>query len=383
MKKRFVLVLFLLIGFSTYLFCYSIKEASSSGENIGSVSGRFMALGGTSIMGETWTNPSLLSCGSGFSITVGGAVVKSGERRKKSIFDSFDNRIGDVTIADNSFIFPEFSYVSLSYASSFGFGIGIHFLPVVSYEYRYSREVRDNFYLLQETIIDRGSGSTYLGNGGVSYDLLKDRISFGIGFNLYQGKRESEFDQDFVDPEQTDVHDEMSRDIEGNGAVFGLRLHLFQRITAAGFLSTKATLSDYEGDYIPMRAGGGFLVHPPNSFPALFVVDGCIERWNDVRTEYSDVYKVHFGIEHGFTPTFDGRFGFGYETSYISRDIPKVFFTFGFGYTVNRFIIDTGIKVSKVNFSAEDVTIDQRDMDGVEIVEESLVKILVSIRYRR
>ncbi|MCK4234329.1 hypothetical protein KAX75_07855 [candidate division WOR-3 bacterium] len=383
MNNKLLFIFSFLILFFSFLYSYTLPESSASGESMGAVTGKYTALGGSTIMGEAWSNPALLIKNPGFKIVIGGGFIKSGERRKKSIFDSFDNRIGDVTVADNSFVFCEPTYVSASYTSKYSLGFDVNILPILNYDYRYYKEVRDDFYILKETVLDEGKGKLYLLNLGIAYELLKEKLSFGIGFNLYTGKREYEYIRDYVDPSKTDISEDFSRNLGGNGVTFGLHAHPLTRIRLGGFVSTKATIGDYAEDYIPLRMGGGITIVPPNTFPALFIIDGAYERWNEVNDNYEDVVKLHLGVEHAFSPGLNGRFGFGYETSYLSRNMPKVYFTFGFGFEKGGYAFDTGVKVCRFDFSGDDVAIEQRDMEGVTRVEESLIKLIFSVTYRR
>jgi len=381
-KKVYTVIIFLFLYFSL-LAGYTLPESSASGECVGAVTGKFTALGSTVILGEEWTNPALLIRTPGFKVMIGGGFIKSGERRKKSIFDTFDNRIGDVTVADNSFVFSEPTCISVSYTSHLNFGLGINVLPVLNFDYRYLREARDDFYVLKETILDEGKGKLYLTNIGIAYELLEEKLSIGFGFNLYSGKREWEYSKNYTDPFQTDIKEGFSRTLAGNGAIFGIHAQPLTRVKLGGFMSTKANLGDYREDNIPLMMGSGIKIIPPNIFPALLIIEAIFERWNEVDDDYEDVIKLHLGVEHEFSPAFSGRFGFGYETSYLSKDMPKVFFTFGFGFEKSRYAFDTGIKVCRFNFSGDDILMEQRDMEGVTKVEKSLIKLMLSITYRR
>lgn len=381
-KKIYLMVLFLFLFFA-FLAGYTLPESSASGEYVGAVTGKQIALGGAAIMGEEWINPALLVKQPGFKLVIGGGFIKAGERRKKSIFDSFDNRIGDVTAADNSFVFSEPTYISVSYSTHYNVAIGINFLPFINFGYRYSREVRDNFYVLKETIFDEGKGKVYLTNIGIAYKLLKERLLLGFGFNLYNGKREWEYSEDYVDPSQADVNERFTRTLSGNSAVFGILARPLTRIKLGGFISTKSSLGYYNEDNIPLRFGGGITIIPPNRLPALFIIDAVFERWARINDNYEDVIKLHLGVEHEFTPVFKGRFGFGYETSYLSKDMPKIFFTSGFGFEKNGFILDTALEVCGFNYTGGELPIEQQDMEGITRVEESLVKLIFSISYRR
>jgi len=377
-----------LVIFLFYFLCvsslagYSLPESSASGECVSAVTGKFTALGETAILGETWKNPALLTKEKGFKFDIGGGLVKSGERRKKGVFDSFDNRIGDVTVADNSTVFLEPAYFSISYTSNLNLGFGISVFPILSFDYRYLREVRDDFYVLKQTILDEGRGSLYCMNMGIAYEPFEEKISLGFGFNLYKGKREWEYREEYVDPSQTDANEGFSRTLSGNGVIFGIHSRPLTRVKLGGFVSMRTTYGDYSEDNIPLRIGGGFAIVPPNYLPALFIMDAVFERWSEVSDIYEDAIKLHLGVEHKLSSELCGRFGFGYETSYLSKNIPRAFFTFGFGFDKNGYSFDTGFEICKFSYVGDDIGIEQRDMEGIEGVEESLVKLIFSISYR-
>ncbi len=381
MNRVCALSISLMLLCCSFLSGFLLPESSALGEIMGAVSARYTALGGAAVMGEGWINPALATQTRGLVVFIGGGFIKSGEKRKKTVFDLFNNRIGDITVADNSFVFLEPSLVSVSYTTSYNAGIGVAILPVLSYDYRYSREVRDNFYILNETIAEEGSGKTYLGNAAIAYELIEERCSVGFAFNFYSGTREYTFNHDYVDPSRSDENEEFSRTLAGNGFSFGLHARPITRIQLGGFVSTKAALGDIAEDYIPLRVGSGMIIIPPNVFPALFIVDAVYERWNEIDDNYDDVIKLHLGVEHSFSPTLDARFGFGYETSYLSKDMPRVFFTFGFGFQKGNFGFDTGVTICSFDFGQSDLAI--RDLDGVTRVEETLVKVLFSVSYKR
>jgi hypothetical protein len=325
----------------------------------------------------------LLARQAGLKIVMGGGFVKAGERRKKSIFDTFDNRIGDVTVADNSYVFSEPTYLGISYSLPFGLGIGLHLLPILSFDYYYTREVRDNFYVLEQTIHHEESGKLYSGNVGIAYEVIHERASVGVGFNLFRGEREYTYREEFVNPSQEDLHEESSRTLSGNGFTFGLHVTPMARVQLGGFVSPKASIGDYSSDELPLRMGGGFSIKPPNEFPATFIAELVFERWNEIDTRYHDALKLHLGVEHAFSPYLLGRFGFGYETSYISLDMPRTFFTFGVGYRKGPFLFDLGLNARKSNFTDDAIPAGLHDMEGVSYIEESLVKVMFTVSYSR
>lgn len=373
-------LLFLSVGL---LLCYTLPESSLSGECTGAGSAQCVAMGSIAVMREAWLNPGLLACRPGLGITVGGGFVKAGERRKKSIFDTFDNRMGDVTVADNSYVFSEPTYIALSYTLPFHLGVGAQVLPVMSFDYYYTREIRDNFYILQQTIDHEESGKLYAGNIGIAYEVIHEKVSVGFGFNLFSGERNYLYREDFVDPSEEDLFEESSRTLGGNGFTFGLHATPVARMQLGGFISTKASVGNYSPDELPLRMGGGFSLEPTNEFPATFMAELIMERWNEIDVRYQDVLKVHLGVEHAFSPYLIGRFGFGYETSYISLDMPRTFFTFGMGFRKDKFLFDAGLSARKVNFSNDAIPGGLHDMDGISLVEESLVKVLFTVSYYR
>jgi hypothetical protein len=350
---------------------------------MGSGSATCAAMGNTSIMCEAWTNPGLLTNQPGMGIVLGGGFVKSGERRKKSIFDTFDNRIGDVTVADNSYVLSEPTYLALSYSFPFHLGIGVQLLPVMSFDYHYTREVRDNFYILQQTIAQEESGKLYAGNVGIAYEVIPEKVSIGFGYNLFNGERHYMYREDFVNPSEVDLLEESSRTLSGNGFTFGFHLSPAARIQLGGFIATKVSVGDYSFDELPLRMGGGFSFRPPNEFPATFVAELISERWNGIDTRYYDVLKLHMGVEHRFSPSLLGRFGFGYETSYISPDLPRTFFSFGMGFRRNSFLFDVGLNARSMHFSDDDIPGGLHDMEDISLIEESLVKVLFTVAYYR
>ncbi|OQX52834.1 MAG: hypothetical protein B5M53_07725 [Candidatus Cloacimonas sp. 4484_209] len=381
-KKVYLFFVFLLFSFSV-ICAYTLPESYASGEVVGAVTGRELSLGGMVVMGEEWLNPALIAGNKGFKVSITGGFVKTGERRKKSLFDSFDNRIGDVTVADNSNVFSEPTCVSVSYFSPLRLGVGFHFLPFVDFDYKYTREMRDDFYILKETINDEGKGKIYLSSFTAAYEIVKDRLSIGFGIDLFNGKREWNYTEEYVDPSIDDIHNKFSQTLRGNTVTAGVLLRPLLRIRLGGFVSTKAMLGDDKENDLPFRFGGGMEIIPPNELPALFVVDAIFEQWNSINNNYADVIKLHMGVEHQFSMSMKGRFGFGYETSYLSSDIPKVFFTSGVGFVQGGLTLDAGINVAKRDYSANDVATGQRDMDGVSSISESLIKFLVSVTYRR
>lgn len=373
-------LIFLSVGF---LFCYTLPESSLSGESIGAGSAACAAMGNVSIMQESWMNPGLLACRQGMGIMVGGGFIKAGERRKKTIFDTFDNRIGDITVADNSTVLSEPTYFALSYGFPFRLGFGAHLIPVMSFDYYYSREVRDNFYVLQQTIDHEESGKLYAGNVGIAYEVVEEVFSIGFGYSFFSGERHYLYRQDVIDPSGEDVMDESSRTLSGNGFTFGLHVVPLPRMQLGGCVSPKASVGDYSSDELPLRVGGGFSLMPANEFPATFMAEFIFEQWGDIDRRYQDALKFHLGVEHAFSPALLGRFGFGYETSYISPDMPRTFFTFGMGMRRGSFLFDVGVNARKVDFSRDAIPAGLHDMEGIAIVEESLVKVLFTVSYYR
>jgi hypothetical protein len=383
MIKKWYLMFGLVFLSLSVLPGYMLPESSLSGECTGAGSAIGGAMGNCTVMTEAWLNPGLLTRHPGLGIIVAGGFAKAGERRKKSIFDTFDNRVGDVTVADNSYVFCEPTYVALAYCFPFNVGIGVQLLPVMSFDYRYQREIRDNFYVLEQTIDHEESGKLYAGNIGIAYEVIHERVSAGFGFNLYSGQRDYSYREDFVNPSEEDLLQESSRTLSGNGFTFGLHAIPMERIRLGGFLSAKALVGNYSSDELPLRMGGGFSFIPPNEFPAIFMVEFVFERWNEVDERYYDALKFHLGVEHAFSPSLMGRFGFGYETSYISLEMPRTFFTFGMGFRKGQFLFDACLNARKANFSNEVIPRGLHDMEDISLIEESLVKVLFTVSYYR
>ncbi len=381
MKRKFCLIpIFVLICFSL-LSGYTLPESVASGELLGAVTAKHLSLGGAVVLGEEWTNPALYTETTGLKIELGVGLIKVGERRKRSVFDSFENRVGDVTVADNGYVFSKPSLIKASLGLPMDIGFGIDILPVQNYDYRYSREVRDDFYVLKETIKDEGKGELYLVNFGAAYEIVKGKFSLGFALNLYSGDREWNYSKNYIDPSTQDICQEGSKTLKGNGATFGIIAKPFERVYLGGCYTSKASIGDMNTDFIPQRTGIGIKIIPPNSLPAVFMLDAIFENWTEVSVNYEDVLKLHLGVGHKFTPCFSGRFGFGYETSYLSSEIPKVFFTSGFGYVKDVFEINTGLKICTFNYTNDELNLEQHDMEGVTAVEESLVKVVLSISY--
>jgi hypothetical protein len=129
--------------------------------------------------------------------------------------------------------------------------------------------------------------------------------------------------------------------------------------------------------------GSGFSFIPPNEFPATFTGEVVFEQWSEIDDRYHDVMKFHLGVEHAFSPSLLGRFGFGYETSYISLEMPRAFFAFGVGMRKGSFLFDAGVQARKANFTNDAIPRGLHDMEGVSFIEESLVKVLFTVSYYR
>ncbi|MCC7431470.1 outer membrane protein transport protein [bacterium] len=180
------------------------------GAKFSTYNARSLALGSTQIASDytptsLTKNPALLGIGKNYKFSLGSNFTGVAERRSMPIYDSFDSRTVETTVAKNNNVYYN-PYFALSLAHDFGFGrlgLGIGYFPVYSFDYNYEEPIRNNDPFSKTTrdvIIARATrkmeGTLNAWNFGISENYGK--ISFGGTVQVY-GSKKLKFQEKLLD----------------------------------------------------------------------------------------------------------------------------------------------------------------------------------------
>lgn len=374
-----------------------ILETYTYGEINYTSSARYLGMGETFIAGDLTANPASYADLKRMFLSLGFGASMQSERRSKKAFDSFDNTIGDVTVSDNSFLYPTLTPFVLAYPFEL-LNVALQLTPWHGFEYRYKRVVRDEYYVKIEDISEECIGNVWAYSGILAKEFGK--FSTGMRVDYIDGRIRHKKKEDYVDPEMNSYHINYTIDWTGWDFILGVTLDISWRMRIAAFYDIGAKI-DRLGLYpdidYPTTLGFGIRYKPANVLPATLSMDILYTQWENLKepgpipcdpiNHVLSLYNTtsyRLGVEHLFSPETKLRFGFAYTPSYIDKSIATAEFTLGGGFLVSGFEIDLGAGITRRVFKGSDVPIDlesgiQVDIEDELSFEELGIKILTTI----
>lgn len=346
MKKLLTTINLVLISSQAFSFGFNDQAYGSKFEGMNA---RNLSLGKTSITSDytpssLMKNPALLGKGSNFKFSIGSYFTGINERRAMPIYDSFDSRTIETTVAKNDDI-----YYNPYFAMSYGFyldaidskiGLAVGYFPAFSFDYNYTEDIRNNdpFSLsTRDVIIARATRKMEGSIDALSFGFSEtfSNISIGASLALYKiggktkylerlldttdGKNISNDQIIAVQDYEITVTDELSN--TPFGLNFGANYDLNERFSFGAFVQTpvefkfenkkvgfKNTPSDLDtvitlselteitslqnisigSEYsykTPLSMGIGTTFKPRNEFNAKVYFDVEMTKWSSINTD--------------------------------------------------------------------------------------------------
>lgn len=363
-----VITLFIALNLSAW----SITD-SYQGNTIHSMGARNLSMGNTGVFDDysamsVALNPANLSL---FKAKVGFAATdiytRNEDNRSIPLYNSFDTYIDDAIYSSNINLYDDFGLAGFGKVKFGRFigGLGISYMPIVTFDGDYAEQVRNNRNSDNDTypeiiavnsINSTGNlnalGITY--SGGIALSETME-AHLGVTYNMLSGKSEYEKSIRWSDwaiaqsIELTNTHTNvlpdsvlgLVSDMKGSQIKIGTNLKFNERFGLGISYAAKTSFdrdtdaSLYYGAYgttalidttvaikdeyiLPSRLRVGFNYQPRNIMRTSFNAEIEYVQWTEVSDFYEDAYDLHVGVEHIITNRIPLRIGFQSITDWIA-----------------------------------------------------------------
>lgn len=290
-----------------------------------------------------------------FELTCGAKFAS--EQRTQTVFDRYENSIGEAVYADNSLLSIIALPAALAYPLTRGLVLGVGLAPVLDFSYRYVKEYRDDFYVrVGEDRIEQ-EGRVYEASAGLGARPLP-WLALGASAGYDFGSRRLETWE--IEGPDT-LHETEAGKPSGVGIGVGAAVAPVSRVRLSfGFRGstgltgwdsvprTSAGLAEWSA-----RAGVGY--NAPGVLPSRVSAEAV---WKTVAgagasdTAVSQAGSTHHallvqaGVEHTMLNFVKLRYGFGVEplpaASQFDPTIQRARIGAGLGFDVGVALIDVG-----------------------------------------
>jgi hypothetical protein len=300
-----------------------------------------------------FSNPAGLAFLRGPVVQLGYGVRVAAEQRTRIVYDQFENALGELAYADN--IRAGGIPGAFAAARTLGSAAGaVGLTQVRSFQYRYVKEYRDDFYVKvgEDRVVQ--TGALYLVGAAASYRVL-DRLGLGVrGGYLFGNRRLESWHASGADT--TFLKD----DGKPTGAAFGagVAANLLDRLTVAADFQSAYRLSNwretvwnliprppsYEGRH-PWVARLNLSYRVTGPLPGTASAEVGYHAWHGVDSALASVLAVRAGIEHRMLSLVRLRYGFGIEPRPEDPTIQVAGFGLGVGLDAGLFQVDLGARL--------------------------------------
>ena len=313
-------------------------------------------------------------------VLVVGSLLMPTERRSKRVFDSFDNTVGNTTVADNTY------FLAGPYTFSFRIPknmlqIGFDFFPILAGKYSYENTERDEFYrviLTENETVDL-NGFSFTPNIGFKYKW----IGIGGGVRIIRGNDVYNYEH-YTDTDTTINHSNYS--IKGNGYYGGLTLSPIKNLTIGFVYGTAIKISkDTVADInYPEQYAFGIDYFFPGPLPAKIYFQLSYIPWSvltkdGVKENLDNVESFHFGVEHLLTSNILIRLGYMYSNIYANSSLTRGTYTFGLGYRAGLNELGFGFNFSGLSYKGDELNLGT----GLNDLYFDETSTLLSLTYKR
>ncbi len=287
------------------------------------------------------------ACFAGTAADLTGSLVYVGEKRTRTVYDSFEGAVGESEQAFNQGIRLSPGGAAGTFTlGRWGLAAGVRALGSFHYDYR--RTARNESYVLvsEETLECRGT----LWEAGASAGYSPaPGWSLGVGGGVVAGSRSMFWSRVYADPMQTDLRVEEKDDVAGavvraSGETVLGRV----RMAVGAALPIGWTVTGASGvgvdleDALEVKLGVIYL--PGNRLRSRFAAEASWRGEDDPGLR--NTWGVRGGVENLLPGGPVTRFGFDYSTSPIHRSLDAVSFTAGLGFRVEGWDVDAGVRIT-------------------------------------
>lgn len=363
---RSAIIFALLVGSLAGLSAWSITD-TYFGNIIGNPDARSRAMGGTGLyedlrpFGITANPANLTLIDKKVGLAAGLILNRNEDNRSVPLYNSFDNYIDDAVYASNANFYDDYAGAGFGAfkLGMFKFGLGAYYKPLLSFDGKYSEEIRNNRNtdndgypekvaqneINNEGLLNQASGVASMGfalGDGIDVNLGLD---FGILFGTVENVKSIRWSQWSVDtvgdegflPDYTYTED---YDLDGMRLKAGAAVKLNDNFGIGLTFNNKATL-DRKGDWVsvtttPPGVDGGVILgtidedyilptelkvgvnyQPRNIMRTWFNFEAEYVMFSDIDTHYEDQVNLYAGVEHHVQNRLPLRLGFSGTNSYL------------------------------------------------------------------
>ncbi|MBN2364051.1 hypothetical protein JXL83_07960 [candidate division WOR-3 bacterium] len=256
-----------------------------------------------------------------YSFTVNTGLKYTTESEVVSVFDSYNNRIGRLTIAQNSGINLT-PYSALIYFNFQKFGTGIFAVQSADFNYEYKYVERNAFYQIVSEISKSSSGNGNI--FGIMANYSGKAFSAGAEVDYLSLNYDKKYEHIFFETGRTDTI--VEEKFDENAFVFKGGLKASHRNYSAGFVFST---SDKETN-TPLKTGLGISVGNTGFIPSRIHFDFRRNFYGQLNDSLRDVNSFYFGLENKFYNRTVFSLGGGYEENCFEKQAGVFFFTAGF-----------------------------------------------------
>lgn len=269
----------------------------------------------------------------------------SSEQRTRTVYDQFENAVGEAVFADNTTAAGLPGPVAVAYPVFPGLVAGAGAAPLLDFQYRYKKEYRDDFYaLIGEDRVDQ-SGTVFLGGAGLAYRVL-EWLSVGASGGYAFGERKLKVWQIRNPDTSYEYQSGNPAGVAYTGSIaaepldrLSLSLGFTGPVKLSDWLSSGELRSDAKLPWL-VRLGLGY--QAAGKLPSRALLEACYSAWQSVDTDYAGILNVRAGIEHTMLNFVKLRYGFGVEPSPFDPTVQRVGVGAGVGLDADFCVVDFG-----------------------------------------
>ncbi|MBN1150495.1 hypothetical protein JXA84_04655 [candidate division WOR-3 bacterium] len=297
-----------------------------------------------------------------FAVNVG--MNYTTESEVVTIFDSYNNRMGMLTVSQNSKsnLTP---YSAILYFNTGTFGAGLLTSQFMDYDYEYKYTERNSFYQVVSETFKKSSGQ---GNAfGLTARYFSDNFSAGVEVDYLLLNRTKTYEIIYFEAGRIDT---ITTDKTENAAfVFkGGVLSSFDRYSFGLAIST----SD-ETTNTPIKSTLGLCVEVPGFIPAKIHLDYTRSFYSQINDSLDDVNALFFGLENKFYNKTVFSLGGGYEENFSLDQANSFFFSTGFSYDFYPTTFSMSFRYAQRDYT--------KPFESEKTVRESTIGLICGITY--
>ncbi|MBS4015416.1 MAG: hypothetical protein KGZ86_03165 [Candidatus Latescibacteria bacterium] len=309
-----------------------------------------------------WSNPLSKS----FAKPVLTASYKVGilsERRTVKIYDSFDNTIGEVAIAENSFSRGDLG--NLYFLMPFDFmNLSVGIRPQYSFDYYFYREYRDDFYTKVGETRLKTTGKVYNTSIMIGRQFM-EKFGIGAGVNYYFGSRNYFYHDSILNGNV--VNADTSGSPNGIGFTAGFSVQPLERLLINLTYQSSAKLNNFIDEAVDVKYPDLYKLNvsylAAGEIPTKLGLAVQYSDWQTIDPIFDKTVEVGFGVEHLLLNNVALRYGFRFEPSFTAPVVHNGAVSLGWGFTLGIVKIDAGAEIGRrIIYSENLMTADNDDL---------------------